>query len=168
MAVISSPRFGILNLKGETALPLITEDAEALRPIIGQPDQTSEGVPACDILFLYCDIELNGKIQNSTDGLREIIRDSGAVIVVVASENHGESYIAAGKDKGYGKANLVMTLERNGNVFPTFFRKLFSEMKNGVSMPVAWVKLAPQIPGQDHLDCPGTIFSCEAGQVTFG
>jgi len=60
-----------------------------------------------------------------------------------------------------------MTLDRRGRVFPKFFQRLFTEMTRGVSMPVAWVKLASQIPGADHADCPGTIFSCEAGQLVF-
>ena len=34
-------------------------------------------------------------------------------------------------------------------------------------MPLAWVKLAPQVSGAEHEDAPGTIFAPEAGQVTF-
>ena len=113
------------------------------------------------------ELERDGRIRNWRDGLREVIRNSGATVVVVASENESDAYIAAGKDKGYGRANLVMTLQRSGTVFPSFFAQLFADMKRGVSMPVAWVKLAPQVPGHEHPDCPGTIFSCEAGQVAF-
>ena len=165
--VIDSPRFGILNLKGGAASSLIAEDTTALAAVLGQAHQNTTAAPECDVLFLYCDMDRNGRIQNWRDGLREIIRESGATVVVVASENESDAYIAGGKDKGYGKANLVMTLQRNGSIFPRFFARLFADMKKGVSMPVAWVKLAPQIPGHDHPDCPGTIFSCEAGQVAF-
>lgn len=35
----------------------------------------------------------------------------------------------------------------------------------GNSMPVAWVQLAPQVPGHPHADLPETIFACELGQL---
>jgi len=168
--IIESPRFGILNLKGEEAAALISNDASAIASVLGQPQQSTTAVPQCDVLFVYCDMEPEGGVRNCRDGLREIIRDSGASVVVVASENDGEAYVASGKrdtNKKYGRANLVMTLQRNGEVFPSFFARLFADMKQGVPMPVAWVKLAPQVPGHDQADCPGTIFSCEAGQVAF-
>lgn len=38
-----------------------------------------------------------------------------------------------------------MTLARNGNAFSTFLRSLFVAMKNGKTMPMAWVEMAPQI-----------------------
>jgi hypothetical protein len=41
-------------------------------------------------------------------------------------------------------------------------------MKGGVSMPVAWNKLAPQVPGAVHVDVPETVFVCEAGAIAFG
>ncbi len=111
---------------------------------------------------------LTGTAQcNSQAGLREIIRDSGASVVVVASENQVDAYSAASGNKNIGRANLVMTIDRNGRIFPNFFVRLFADMKKGVSMPVAWVKLAPQGPGIDHADCPDTIFACEAGQIAF-
>jgi len=165
--MIDSPRFGMLNLKGDAAAPLMAEDAKALESVLGPPQQNTNTPPKCAVLFLYCDVEHDGRIRGSTKGLRELIRDSGAAVVVVASENEGDAYVAAGKQTGYGRANLVMTLQRNGSVFPSFFARLFTDMKRGVPMPVAWVKLAPQIPGHDHPDCPGTIFACEAGQVAF-
>jgi len=75
--------------------------------------------------------------------------------------------MAACKKKGYGDANLVMTISRKGELFGPFSHKLFSAMKQGTSMPIAWVKLAPQVPGKDHPDCPGALFSVEAGQIAF-
>jgi hypothetical protein len=61
-----------------------------------------------------------------------------------------------------------MTLSRKGSSFPPFFARLFADMKRGVSMPVAWVKLSPQGPVKDHENLPSTIFACEAGQMVFG
>ena len=163
---ISNPQFAMLDLKGGRASGLMAEDCDLLTPLLGKPLQTTS-VTKCDILFLYCDLTLDGAFMNYHLGLREIIRDSGAKIVVVASENTGENYVAAAKKKpGYGAANLVLTLNRRGSVFPKFVAKLFTEMKNGTAMPRAWVKLAPQIPGVEHPECPDTIFACELGQVS--
>jgi hypothetical protein len=61
----------------------------------------------------------------------------------------------------------VLTLRRKGTSFVSFFQRLFADMAKGVSMPVAWVRLAPQVPGHEHPDCPDTIFACEAGQIAF-
>jgi hypothetical protein len=61
---------------------------------------------------------------------------------------------------------LVLTINRKGVAFATFFRRLFEDMSNGISMPDAWVKLAPQIPGHDSPDCPDSFFACEIGPVT--
>ncbi len=124
--------------------------------------------PTCNVLFLYCHIEANGRIRGYRQGLREIIRDSGADVVVVATANASDNYIAASQRKGFGHANIVMILDRKGDAFTTFFQKLFADMSRGVAMPVAWVKLAPQIPGMEQADVPDAIFACEAGQIAFG
>ena len=164
---IASPTLGVLNLKSALANTIVAEDTAALAPFF-PPATHSEGVPPrCDVLFIYCDITSDGRIAGSHSSLREIVRDSSAHVVIVASENPGESCIAAGKQTGYGRVNLVLTLQRNGTSFTSFFRRLFAEMTKGVSMPVAWVKLAPQVPEYEHPDCPATIFACEAGQITF-
>jgi hypothetical protein len=88
-------------------------------------------------------------------------------VVVVASENRGDAYIASTKAKTHGRANLVMTIARRDHAFPIFFLHLFEDMKKGVSMPLAWVKLAPQGSGKEHESLPETIFACEVGQLAF-
>jgi hypothetical protein len=40
-------------------------------------------------------------------------------------------------------------------------------MKAGVSMPMAWVKLAPQGAKLEHEDLPSTIFSAEISHIIF-
>jgi hypothetical protein len=94
-------------------------------------------------------------------------RDSDATIVVVATANSTAAYIAAGRKQKYGAANLVMTLDRKGSSFGNFFQSLFTQMRNGASMPTAWAKLAPQGPSAQHAHCPDTIFACELGQLAF-
>ena len=164
---VVAPRFGTLNLMGEAGAILEATDTAALAPVLGDAARSSTVPPRCSVLFLYCDLERDGRVKNSSDGLRELIRAAGATVVVVASENSGDSYIAAAKARPYGRANLVMTLARRGAVFPRFFVQLFESMRHGVPMPVAWVKLAPQTRGEPRAECPETIFACEAGQVSF-
>ena len=166
--VIHSPRFGILNLKGDAAEELIAADVQALTPVLGSPTRGSALSPFCDVLFIYCDISPDGRISNFSGSLRELIQTLRAPLVVVASENSGEAYISTSKGQRHGRANLVMTLSRRGDAFPTFFVQLFTDMKRGVSMPVAWVKLSPQGPVKEHETLPSTIFACEAGQMVFG
>jgi hypothetical protein len=156
----------LFNLKSERAENLAKTDAIWLSRLFDRVTIGNSAVPRCDVLFLYVDITANGTIAGSPLGLREIVRDSGAKIVVVASENPPESYIKAGRQRPYGRANLVMTLDRCGTAFGGFLSGLFSKMQSGESMDEAWVQLHPQVPGL-ALNVPETIFACELGPVAF-
>lgn len=164
---IQSPKLGFLNLKGAACEEIMAEDKSAIRSMFSSIQESATAPPLCDVLFIYCDIGPEGEIAGTTATLRDIIRNSGARVVVVASDNSDASYIASAKKKGYARVNLVMTLDRRGAVFSSFFRRLFEQMRDGTSMPMAWVKLAPQIPGHDHVDSPGTIFVAGAGHISF-
>ena len=165
--VLSSPKVGILDLGGEQTKGLVESDVNFLRSLFADVRVVDLGTPSCDVLFLYAELTAKGAVLGSASGLREIIRDCGAKVVVVASANPSGHYIRAGKQKPYGRANLVMTLDRRGDAFGQFFLALFSKMKRGASMSSAWVELNPQVPGRDQFDCPGTIFACEIGPLTF-
>ncbi|HET8888243.1 MAG TPA: hypothetical protein VFQ41_05015 [Candidatus Angelobacter sp.] len=165
--VIQNPKIGFLNLIGASASPLVHEDMTALHPLFSGCVQSDDDAPICDVLMIYATIKADGMLQNTTHSLRDIIGKSHAPIVVVATENSVESYIAASKGPGSGKANLVMTLQRKGPIFPDFFKELFGMMHRGVTMPMAWVKLAPQIPGREHENVPGTICAMEVTHVLF-
>ena len=61
-----------------------------------------------------------------------------------------------------------MTIDRRGPLLASMLAQLFAQMKNGVSMGMAWINLAPQIPGApEHKDLPGTICALEFGQIAF-
>lgn len=81
--------------------------------------------------------------------------------------NNNDAYMAAAKKKRYGRANLVFIFDREGNAFGIFFHRLFTKMKEGTSMPVAWVQLAPQIPGMEHEEVPSSYCIFEVGQLAF-
>jgi hypothetical protein len=104
------------------------------------------------------------RVVNFAGNLRDLIQASGAQVVVVASDNSGDAYIASTKGRTHGRANLAMTIARRDPAFPTFFLRLFEDLKRGTSMPIAWVKLAPQVPGKAHDNLPETIFARELGQ----
>ena len=165
--IIKSPRIGFLNLIGSSAETIVNEDRAALGPLFSSVEQSNENPPLCDVLVIYGHLESNGHFTGRSDGLRDIIKKSTAPIVIVASGNDSNSYIAAGKDTGYGRANLIMTLERKGTAFTSFFSQLFDKMFKGKSMLLAWVELAPQIPGTTHDNCPETIFAAEVSHIIF-
>jgi hypothetical protein len=164
---ISQPVLGLLDLDPSRFGSLASEDRAAFGPLFSSVVESNGAPPRCDVLLVYCEIEVGGAIAGSPLSLRQIIRDAGARVVIVATDNHPDRYMEAARPAGYGAANLVMTLERKGDGFAAFFGKLFALMFRGVSMPVAWVQLAPQIPGLDHTGGPESIFACEVGQLAF-
>jgi hypothetical protein len=167
---IVSPTLGILDLSLGSAAEDVSEDTAAIGEYFSAVKTSSSYTsPLCDVLFIYCDLESDGSVRNSSAHLAKLIRDSHAKIVVVASDNTGVSYAAAATSNGkepFGKVNVVLTLERGGGRFARFFRDLFGEMQRGTPMPVAWNRLAPQIPGSLH-DAPDTIFVPLAGPIAF-
>jgi len=167
VVTISAPKVAILDLGGPESKPFVASDGAFLRVVFGHvriADLTELG---CDVLFLYAKVAADGAIVGSPWGLRELIRDSGAKVVVFGLANSGKSYVLAGKLKPYGRANLVMTLDRCGEAFERFFAALFSKMKTGTPMPIAWVQLNPQAPSSEQPGRPEAIFACEIGPLVF-
>jgi hypothetical protein len=163
---MTPPRLGSLSLSPSAARLWANHDRRALSPLFAKVEESQTNAPACDVLLIYGELDEKGRFRNAKLGLREIIRDSGAKIVVVASENPASHYIAAGRRTGYGLANLVMTLDRKGDALPTFLVRLFTEMQRGIPMPKAWAALAPQSKDASHAGLPDTIFACELGDVS--
>jgi hypothetical protein len=165
--VVRNPRLGMLDLSAGKARSELETDRAVLAGLFSQLTLSKEAPPACDVLLIYGEVEADGSIKNSELGLRELIRDSGAIVAVFASGNPGQHYVKANMTGKYGRANLVLTLDRKGKALTDFLCELFSAMKQGTSMPVAWVRLAPE-HGSEAANLPDTIFACERGQVCFG
>ena len=91
--------------------------------------------------------------------------------MVFASDNPVENYVAAfpaEQRKGFVEPSLVLTLERKGENFVKFFSSLFRLMAKGQTMPMAWVRLAPQGGNSREMqELPETIFEANLGQIKF-
>jgi len=165
--VMKNPAIGFLNLQGERGAKLAECDSRALSPLFTASQMSQNGVPRCDVLFVYCDINASGSVEGTSDSLRGLIEKAGAYVAVIATENVGDAYIKALQSPTDWHANLVCILDRKGPKFADFFRRLFERMNKGKSMLMAWVEIAPQIPGADNPDVPDSFMAAEAGHVTF-
>jgi hypothetical protein len=122
-----------------------------------------------DIVHLFTLVGPDGTIAGSATTGTELIEKCTiweTKLLIIASENNPDGYIKDFKTNGQ-LINLVLTIDRRGEKFRTFVGDLLREMRGGMSMPLAWVKVAPQIPGQDHPDAPSTIFFAGLGQTRF-
>jgi len=166
--VIATPTIGFLNLKGAEGAKLLENDASVLAPLFPRAVNSTQSPPKCQVLFIYCDVEAAGTVQGGPGSVRDLIKDAGAYVAVVASENPPEAYIRAMRVRNGWNANIALVIDRRSEKLAQFFRRLFEAMFTGQSMLMAWVALAPQIPGHDDPNVPGTIMAAEAGHVTFG
>jgi 3'-phosphoadenosine 5'-phosphosulfate (PAPS) 3'-phosphatase len=105
---------------GGEAISAVETDRHAFGELFMRVTEHTDAPPLCDVLLIYCHVGLDGRLKNTNRSLREVIRDSGAKIVIVASENQADAYIKAGHVEAYGRANIVMTLTRNGASFGAF------------------------------------------------
>ena len=164
---IEDPTIGFLNLLGEKGAELLAADKEKLAPLFPRLEVSTRAIPECQVLFLYGALQVTGQVAGSIF-LRDLIREAGAYVAVIASENPPDAYIkGVGRPDGRWRANIVMCVDRRGDKFAQFFYDLFTLMFGGTPMPGAWVTLAPQIPGDEHPNTPESIMSAEAGQVVF-
>lgn len=170
--LIKDPIIGFINLFGNEGLALAQTDRSNIASVFSTASKIeTERFPRCNVLFIYGEIEPSGRVSGRPYSLRDIIRASGAYIAVVAS-NTSPSVLSSKEFGEYLKrkndwpANIVITVDRNGDQFGKFFKALFVEMNAGATMPSAWVKLAPQGPSM-NADNPGTLVLLEAGHIAF-
>lgn len=122
-----------------------------------------------DIVHLLTAVSPDGRIGASDITGTELIERAaqcGTKLLWIGSSNDAQGYIKGFKPNG-NRLNLVMTIDRRENRHSEFIERLLGEMQSGSSMPVAWNKIAPQIPGKQHLDTPDAIFSSGLGQIRF-
>jgi hypothetical protein len=162
---IANPIIGFLNHAGAAGALLSQADQRVLSPLFKVLKTSEDLPPRCDVLFLYCTINVEGPV--STPAIRELIKSAGAYVAVIASENSSDAYIKTVGRRTDWSANIAMIVNRKDDKFARFFYRLFEEMFKGRSMLMVWAELAPQIPGRAHTDVPDSIMAAEAGHVTF-
>lgn len=159
---------GFANLSGEDASALVADDVAILAPLFAQAAVPPAGeIPRAPILFVYAHLDEDGAIPGMEQtGVREIAQAAGAALVVVATANPAARVQKAASASGPKTANIVLTLDRNGRFFGTFFKTLFDRMATGEEMLLAWTGIAPQGPVR-RPDVPATILLVEAGGLAF-
>jgi hypothetical protein len=169
---IADPIIGFANLAGERCEAIVSQDRASIgRLFPGRDRFTATSIPKCNILFLYCTLSPSGEVSGFATPLRDLIGISQAALAVIASElpadNLKNQEFVRSLARGDNAAvDLVITLNRNGEAFGRFFHSLFEMMLNGVSMPMAWVTLAPQGPYPPP-DVAEMIFHMERGGAAF-
>ena len=160
---------GFANFLGEDAEDLISDDNASFsslfaRTTIGEFQQ----LPSADVLFIYGHLNEEGNFSDLIpSSIGHIVEQTNAAIVVVASPNSVERITNAAKASTPKTANIVYTLNRNGDGFGRFFQELFEKMRNGKDMLTAWVELAPQNPRAQPSYVPQTIQMSGAGKIAF-
>jgi hypothetical protein len=160
---------GFANLSGDDLSFMASEDAAALSPLFARSRVVpAHQIPSAEILFVYAHLNEDGTIKGPTrSGIRQVVQLTNAAIVVLASPNSGASIQTAAALPGPKTANIVFTLDRNGNGFNRFFRELFEKMRDGKHMLSAWVELAPQNPKANLPYAPQTLLLAEGGKIAF-
>jgi hypothetical protein len=82
--------------------------------------------------------------------------ERGVKLLWVARENRSHDYVA-GLPAAGRPVNLVMTIQR-GAVFEDFVSGILSRVSRGETLPHAWSREAPQVPGSRRRDLPSCIF----------
>lgn len=169
---IAAPSIAFLNLGGARFEAIAATDQKDIGPLFGEKVQAATSPNLiCDVLFLYCAFEPSGSIVGQALSVRDIVGNSGARVAVVASECPFDMMSNPGFTGNVGRSihppvNLVVVGNRNGEAFGRFFNALFQDMWNGVSMPFAWIKLAPHGPPYAP-DIPSFISLMEITHVVF-
>jgi hypothetical protein len=166
---IRNPKLGLVNMGGEEFAALSNEDRAAFGSLFGDVVVSADGtIPQCDVLFVYARLEPDGSLPGGAEStIRHAAARAQCSVVVLASNNPSDRVVAAGKLPGPKQGSLVLTLNRNGEGFARFFKELFTLMNSGKTMPMAWVKIAPQHNSVMPQYAPDTIFLPEGKFVVF-
>jgi hypothetical protein len=163
---LANPKLGFANFIGTSGEAALKQDAGILGPLFPEVEIAEGRVPLCDVLFVYGEITSDGELKGGGRAM-DLARASGASLLIVASENGPDGFTGFVGSRRQLPATLVLIADRRGAVFTGFFLALFTRMFDGQSMLMAWVELAPQIPGQDHPDCPVTMMLPQKGHLAF-
>ena len=117
-----------------------------------------------DLLHLIVTFDKDGNVKFVEDNsleiksIVEILSDSPIKILLIASDNLPDVYIN-GVNPNIIKSDVIMTLNRKGDSFKSFYIKLFDQIKSGKPLGDAWTELAPQDPNIRHENTPESIMT---------
>lgn len=110
LKILKEPVLGLLTVGVDAEKA--AADRDQLARFFATVRESKTDAPKCNVLFLYARIDARGAIEGTTRDLRTIIHDSGASIVVIASENDPDHYLATSHSEPHKGIFLVMTIER--------------------------------------------------------
>jgi hypothetical protein len=101
-------------------------DVARLGRFFSKVHKSTSATPKCDVLFLYANVNADGTFRGVKQTLSAVIRESEAVIVVIASENPPENYLTLAASDHEG---IVLVIRSNGRVppSPNFSRPYFPQ-----------------------------------------
>ncbi len=122
-----------------------------------------------DVVHVLAAVDAQGRVAGSENTGTAFIGHAasyGTKLLWFAASNAADGYVTDFKT-GKDRINLVMTINRQGDDLPDFVNDLFSRMRRGMKMPVAWNDMAPQIPGRPQPNVPEQIYAAGFGAATF-
>lgn len=102
-----------------------------------------------DLFHVFVEISKDGYILDSFENkttvatIANLMQSNGAKYIVFASNSPAQAYMNAGEYLTHN-ANIVMTIDRRGDNFTKFFKKIFEKVSKGVPFPEAWHEIQPQ------------------------
>src|SRR5690349_12063919 len=120
--IIADPSLALVNLQGASAGPYVEQDRAALAGIFKSNIQVTDRTTRCNVLFLYCALEVSGQVAGTSSTFRDLIKGAGAHIAVLASEMspallQKPEFGKALQARSDWPANIVITISRNGANF---------------------------------------------------
>jgi hypothetical protein len=119
-----------------------------------------------DAIHILANINNQGSVEGvSIQDIHGACANSNIKIIFWATNTPSQIYITHAKP---GAFNLIMTLDRKGDIFGSFLNRLLSQMADGKSMSMAWVNLVPQYRNApEHASAPECIFYPDGGNMIF-
>ena len=155
-AFLFGPVLGFHNLAGAPADADLAIDRDALAPMFRGPVVEASKRPRCNLLFLYCAFDADGRVTGADQHFPEIVKACGARFAVVVPSGVAPSPTSAITESDWA-ADLIFVLDRKGAKFPAFFQSLFRSMFEGKTFVDAWVDLAPQGPVPETMQAPEMV-----------
>src|SRR4030095_11663162 len=121
-AGVVEPTLGLLNVGGDSFIPLLEQDRTALSPLFSKIEMAAGyQIPKCSVLFVYADVAPDGSFGlGGNVTIKHLSEKAGSCCAVRAPTSIWDPAIAAPRLPGQKGANLVWTLDRKGEAFCRF------------------------------------------------